>query len=500
MEAVVSIKPLLAVLISLGAAGLILASGKNPNLRECWSLTAAAAKFLIVASMIPVVFNGQSIEYKVLTFFPGVDLKFKVDSLGLMFGLTASFLWILTTLYSIGYMRSLNEHAQTRYFACFAVTLSATMGVAFAANLFTLFLFYEVITLVTYPLVSHYETPEAYSAGRKYLVYLLGTSKTFLLAAILLTYSIAGTLDFNSRGIFSDGNPSFLLVVIYILFIAGFAKAGIMPFHSWLPSAMVAPTPVSALLHAVAVVKVGVFSILRVIFDVMGPDLMERLNLGIPTALFVSVTILTASLIAMAQDNLKMRLAYSTVSQLSYVVLGAALLTPSGMTGGMLHIINHAFSKITLFFCAGAIYVASHKKHISEMHGISKKMPWTMLAFSIGALSMIGMPPTAGLISKWYLAVGSIQANEVPILIVLLSSTLLNAAYFLPIIYTAYFREPKKEGHDQAGYSDHPPQHAGHGEAPWVMVVPLLLTAAGTLFLGLYPNYFLDLVREMIPK
>jgi multicomponent Na+:H+ antiporter subunit D len=240
----------------------------------------------------------------------------------------------------------------------------------------------------------------------------------------------------------------------------------------------------------VAVVKVGVFSILRVIFDVMGPDLMDRLNLGIPTAFFVSVTILAASAIAMAQDNLKMRLAYSTVSQLSYVILGGALLTTSGMTGGMLQIINHAFAKITLFFCAGAIYVASHKKNISEMKGIAKQMPWTMLAFSIGALSMIGMPPTAGLISKWYLALGSIQAGEIPILIVLLSSTLLNAGYFLPILYTAYFQQPEK---DAGG-------HQEQGEAPWIMVVPLLLTAAGTVFLGLYPNYFLELVRGMIPK
>jgi len=490
METVLSIKPLLAVLVSLIAAALILLSGKNPDLRESWSLAAAVIKFLIVASMIPVIFNGQSIEYKVLTFLPGIDLKFKVDPLGLMFGLTASFLWILTTLYSIGYMRSLEEHAQTRYFACFAVTLSATMGVAFSANLFTLFLFYEVITLITYPLVSHHETPEAVEAGSKYIVYLLGASKAFLLPGLILTYRFAGTLDFSKQGMFPAGVESPWLIAIYILLIAGFAKAAIMPLHSWLPSAMVAPTPVSALLHAVAVVKVGVFSILRVIFDVMGLDLMRHLNLGIPTAFVVSFTILMASVYALTQDNLKIRLAYSTISQLSYVVLGAALLTPAGMVGGMLQIINHAFAKITLFFCAGAIYVASHKKNISEMGGIAKQMPWTMLAFSVGALSMIGIPPTAGLISKWYLALGSIQAGEVPILMVLLSSTLLNAAYFLPILYTAYFQEPKKEGGG----------HHEFGEAPWIMVVPLLLTAAGTLFLGLYPNYFLELVRGMIPR
>jgi multicomponent Na+:H+ antiporter subunit D len=493
METVVSIKPLLAVLVSLTAAALILASGRHPNLRESWSLSAALIKFLIVVSMIPVIYNGGGIEYTVLTFFPGIELKFKVDALGLLFALTASFLWILTTFYSIGYMRSLEEHAQTRYYACFAVTLSATMGVAFSANLFTLFLFYEVITLVTYPLVSHHETEEAYSAGRKYLVYLLGTSKTFLLAAILLTYTVAGTLEFSHVGIFPANADSVLLTVIYVFFLLGFAKAAIMPLHNWLPSAMVAPTPVSALLHAVAVVKVGVFCILRVIFDVMGPDLMHRLDLGIPTAFFVSATILLASVIAMAQDNLKMRLAYSTISQLSYIVLGAALLTPAGMTGGMLQIINHAFAKITLFFCAGAIYVASHKKNISEMGGVAKWMPWTMLAFTVGALSMIGVPPTGGLISKWYLALGSIQAGEVPLLMVLLVSTLLNAAYFLPIIYTAYFAEPK-EGR---AHGEGSPKIA---EAPWIMVVPLLLTAIGTVILGLYPNFFLDLVREMIPK
>lgn len=486
METILSIKPLLAVLVSLVGAILILASHRSPNVREFWSLAAAVTKFLIVASMIPVIFNGQSIEYKVLTFLPGIDLKFKVDSLGLMFGLTASFLWILTTLYSIGYMRTLKEHAQTRYFACFAVTLSATMGVAFAANLFTLFLFYEVITLITYPLVSHHETPEAIEAGSKYIVYLLGASKAFLLPGLILTYRYAGTLDFSKQGMFPGGADSPWLIAIYILLIAGFAKAAIMPLHSWLPSAMVAPTPVSALLHAVAVVKVGVFSILRVIFDVMGLDLMRHLNLGIPTAYFVSFTILFASVYALTQDNLKIRLAYSTISQLSYIVLGAAMLTPSGMVGGMLQIVNHAFAKITLFFCAGAIYVASHKKNISDMRGIAKQMPWTMLAFSIGALSMIGVPPTAGLITKWYLALGSIQAGEVPLLMVLLSSTLLNAAYFLPILYTAYFEEPKDRGHPQCG------------EAPSIMLVPLLLTAAGILFLGLYPNFFLELVKGMI--
>ena len=489
METVFSIKPFLAVIVSLAASVLILFSGRNPNVREFWSLLAGAVKFLIVASMVPVVLSGSVIEYRVLTLLPGLEIKFRVDGLSLLFAGAASFLWILTTVYSMGYMRSLKEHAQTRYFACFAVSLSATMGVAFCANLFTLFLFYEILTIVTYPLVIHKETPEAFSAGRKYMVYLMGTAKLFLLAAILLTYVIAGTLEFSRGGIFpSDANPV-LLTVIYILFLAGFTKAAMMPLHNWLPTAMIAPTPVSALLHAVAVVKVGVFSIVRVMVDVFGADLMQRLNLGIPTAFFVSVTILVASVIALSQDNLKLRLAYSTISQLSYVILGAALTTQSGLWGGMLQIANHAFGKITLFFCAGEIYVAAHKTLVSEMSGLAKRMPWTMLAFTVGSLSLIGVPWTAGFITKWYLAVGSIQANQIPILIVLLCSTLLNAAYFLPILYKAYFEEPpvgeahSKEAHD----------------APYAMVVPLMITAAGTILFGFYPDYFLRLARWVIP-
>lgn len=489
LEIVHSATPLFAVLVSLVGAGLVLASGRNPNLREFWSLLAGVLKFILVVSMIPVVWSGGVIEYRFLTLFPGVEIAFRVDGLGLMFATVASFLWILTTIYSIGYMRSLSEHAQTRYFACFAVSLSATMGVAFCSNLFSLFLFYEILTIVTYPLIIHKESPEAFAAGRKYMVYLLGTSKVFLLAAILLTYSLTGTLELSRDGMFaSDTNP-ILLTVIYILFLAGLTKAGMMPFHNWLPTAMIAPTPVSALLHAVAVVKVGVFSVVRVVMDVFGVEMMQQLNLGIPTAFFVSFTILAASVVALSQDNLKMRLAYSTVSQLSYIILGAALLTPSGMTGGILQIGNHAFGKITLFFCAGAIYVASHKTNISELSGIAKRMPWTMLAFTIGSFSLIGVPATAGFISKWYLAVGSIEANEIPLLMVLLASTVLNAAYFLPIIYKAYFEDP-------------PPNepHAGERqEAPNYMVVPLLITAAGTVLFGFFPNFFLTFLKWVIP-
>lgn len=496
METLTSIKPALAILVSLLGAVFIIASKERPNIRESFSIGAGIITFLLVISMAPVIFSGQQIEYTLLTFLPGVDLKLRVDALGILFATIASFLWVVTTFYSIGYMRSLQEHAQTRYYTCFAVSVASAIGIAFSANLVTLFLFYEILSMVTYPLVAHKETEEAFSGARKYIVYLLGTSKTFLLSAILLTYVVADTLEFAPHGLFPAGvvdtQPG-LLIVIYILFIAGLAKAGIMPFHSWLPAAMVAPTPVSALLHAVAVVNTGVFCILRVIFHVFGTEAMAQLNLGVTTAFFVSFTILMASVYALTRDNLKARLAYSTISQLSYMVLGAALLTPSSMVGGIVHIANHAFAKITLFFCAGSIYVASHKTNISEMHGIGRKMPLTMAAFFIASLSMIGVPPVSGFISKWYLAVGSIEAQQIPILFVLLASTVLNAAYFLPVVYYAFFGIPQEDTLHHGKGDEHDIK-----EAPYFVVVPLLLTAAASILFGLFPNYFLGLAKEVI--
>ncbi len=486
MEPVVSIVPLLAVAVAAAGGLMVLALGRQPNLREGVSLLAGAVQFILVMSMAPVVWAGGVVKYQVVELLPGVALGFRVDGPGLLFGGVASFLWIVTTVYSMGYMRTLQEHAQTRFFACFALSLSAALGVAFSGSLFTLFLFYEVLTFVTYPLVIHHQTAAAFAGGRKYMVYLLGTSKTFLLAALLLTYMVAGTLEFKPGGLFPAGADPVLLTVIFVLFMAGLTKAAIMPLHNWLPTAMIAPTPVSALLHAVAVVKVGVFSVVLVMVDVFGVALLGRLQVGIPTAFFVSATILLASVIALTQDNLKLRLAYSTVSQLSYVILGAALLTPAGMVGSVMQIAVHAFAKITLFFCAGAIYVASHKTQVSELSGLARRMPWTMGAFTVGALSLIGVPPLAGFTSKWWLAVGSIEAQQPVLLIVLLSSTLLNAAYFLPILYKAYFEAP-------AGG-----ESAVRREAPWTMVVPLVLTAAVTVMLGLYSEPFLTLAKQVI--
>jgi multicomponent Na+:H+ antiporter subunit D len=485
MEALISIRPLLAVLVSGGVTGLIIFSRGRPNLREGWSVAAAVITFLIVISMAPAILAGGTIEFTLFRILPGIDLAFRVDGLGLLFATTSSSLWIAAAFYCIGYMRTLEEEHQTRFYVCFAIAVSAAIGVAFSANLFTLFLFYEILSISTFPLVIHKETAESWDAGRKYLLYLAGTAKTILLAAIVLTYYLTGSLDFDRGGMFTGEQAKTLMTVIFFCYLFGFAKAGVMPVHSWLPAAMVAPTPVSALLHAVAVVKVGAFSIVRVVLDVFGVDLMRDLNLGMYGVIFASITILGASAYALAQDNLKMRLAYSTVSQLSYIVLGVALLSVAGITGGIIHIVNHAFSKITLFFCAGSIYAVSHKTNISEMSGIARKMPWTIAAFAIGSLSMVGVPLFAGFISKWYLAVGTLQSENLVVLGVILTSSVLNLAYFAPIVYKAVFEPP-------------PPDHDGHedfGEAPLTILVPLLLTAVGTVLLGLFPEFFLRLIE-----
>lgn len=481
-----SIWPLVAILVSLLATLPIMAfNGRSPNLREGSTLMAAVAKFLIVASMIPTVMQGGGFELTLAEVLPGVPIQLRVDAMGLFFALVASFLWICTSVYSIGYMRALEEHSQTRYFAAFAVAISATIGVAFSANLFTLYLFYEILSLSTYPLVTHEQNAEARASGRKYLTYILGTSIGLALPAMLVTYQLAGTLDFRHGGILAESGASpQLLGLILVLFLFGFAKAGLMPFHGWLPAAMVAPTPVSSFLHGVAVVKVGVFSILRVIFHIFGPNFLAEINLGAIITSIAAVTILVASLVALTQDNLKRRLAYSTVGQLSYMVLGAGMLTAAGMTGGILHIAMHAFGKITLFFCAGAIYVAHHKKYISQMDGLGRKMPITYLAFFLGSLSIIGMPPLGGFISKWSLVIGAVEGDHLLLLLVLLLSSLLNAAYFLPIIYRGFFAKAP-EGEVATGIQ----------EAPIFCLLPLSVTALASLTLFFYSDIFSGLAH-----
>ena len=488
--------PLFVILCPLIAAALILPSRKHPNLREGWTIAASAATFLLVLSMAPEILKGETINFILFqSMFKGVYIGFKVDAFGEIFAITASSLWFLVSIYSIGYMRALKEHAQTRYYFAFCFAILGAMGVALSANLVTMFIFFEIITVSTYPLVIHEQTPEALRAGHKYLAYLMPAG-AFLLFGIMTTYYLTGTTDFTPGGIKSLANASQLVAIaLFFTFLLGFMKAAWMPLHSWLPTAMVAPTPVSALLHAVAVVKAGVFGIVRIVCYVYGVDLMHELNLWLILAIIASFTMIVGSLFAIAQDDLKKRLAYSTISQLSYIILGASLLTENGIRGAMLHIPFHGYMKITLFLCAGAIMVATGKRKISEMAGIGKIMPYTMLAFSIAALGMVGIPPVAGFISKFYLCLGA-WAVESPygmiFLAVILISSLLDVVYFFPIIYTAFFKKPAE---DAGGSGEEKIK-----EAPVLMVVPLAITAIFSIIFFVYPNmfYIFDLVKMAV--
>lgn len=490
-NSVQSYLPLWACLASLVAVPLIVIFRREIFLRELVTFGAGALKFAFVLAMLPIILEGNVID---LTLVPGIDglnvpIAFRVDGLGLLFALVASSLWILTSLYAVGYMCGLHEHSQTRFFAFFALSLCATLGVAFAGNLFTLYLFYEMLSLSTWPLVTHHQDKEARGGGRTYLSYLLGTSIAFAIPAILFTYvRSGGEVSFGPEAILSDSNLGYWPALALLLaFAFGFSKAGLMPFHSWLPGAMVAPTPVSALLHAVAVVKVGVFCIIRVVTGVFGVDLLGRLGVNGVLAWVAAFTVITSSLIALTQDNLKRRLAFSTIGQLSYIILGVALLTEHAVMGSIMHIAMHAVGKITLFFCAGAIFVACGKKYISELDGLGRRMPVTFAAFAIGAMSVTGLPPTGGLLSKLYLVWGAAEANEIALLCVFLVSTILNGAYFFPIVYRAFFK-PLPEGSADTGIA----------EAPLACVIPLALTAAGSILLFFFPGLLFDLAGLMV--
>ncbi|HHV15894.1 MAG TPA: monovalent cation/H+ antiporter subunit D family protein [Gelria sp.] len=492
MDVVTSVKPLYAILISLVTVVLVLAFPKKPAFRDNCTVVSAIVTFAIILSMLPWIRQGGMLEYDLVTVLPGLEIALRVDALGMVFALTASFLWLITSFYTIGYMSShyAEDYAGRsvdRFFAFFLIAMASAIGTAFASNLFTLYIFYEILTLCTYPLVAYDKTEEALYGARKYLIHLLGTSLLFFLPAIFLTYYYTGTLDFSTSGILAGTAPDAVLIITFILFIAGIAKAALMPFHAWLPAAMVAPTPVSALLHAVAVVKAGVFTVIRVVLFIFGVDLLKGLSLGYYLAYFAAFTIIVASLIALRQDNLKRRLAYSTVSQLSYTILGVALLTPSAVTGSVLHLVIHAFGKITLFFAAGAIYVVSGKTEISQMNGIGKKMPITMAAFTIGALSMISIPPAAGFLSKWYLTMGAVEADQLALVAVLALSSLLNAAYFLPIVYRAFLKPAVENG-----------EEVKIKEAPAFMVGALMITSIAVLCLFFAPSVFLDLARMIV--
>ena len=481
---------LAAVFLPVVGALLVLALGKWPNAREAATLLTATALFWHVYALVGPVLGGELPSFTLIEVVPGVTLGLRVEPLGMVFALVASFLWIITSIYAIGYMRGHHEKNQTRFFFFFAISIAAAMGVAFSANLFTLFAFYEVLTLCTFPLVTHHGTEEARKAGRIYLGILLTTSVAFQLLAVIWTWQLAGTVDFRPGGILAGTASRGVLGVLLVLFVFGVGKAAVMPFHRWLPAAMVAPTPVSALLHAVAVVKAGVFTIVKVSVYVFGLDLLGTLASAPWLAWAAASTIILGSLVAFTKDNLKARLAYSTISQLSYIVLGALLANPYGVIGGGMHIAMHAFGKITLFFAAGAVLVAAHEADISRMRGLGRTMPITFGAFFVGALSIVGVPPAGGSWSKWFLGLGTLESGQLGLLAVLMVSSLLSLVYLLEVPIRAFFSAPP----DDTTHKD------GFHEAPWPMLVAMIVTATATLGLFFFPDTFYDLMTMVVAR
>jgi multicomponent Na+:H+ antiporter subunit D len=475
---------LLSMIIPLAAAVSNMILRNQPNLRDRLTLAAAVATFASVLTILMNEGNGTTDALVLFQVLPGLDLAFNVEPLGLLFAIVASGLWIVTHIYGVGYMRGNNEERHAPFFAAFSVAIFAVMGIAFAANMFTLFLFYEALTLSTYPLVAHKGTPEAIRGARTYLAILIGTSIGLQLVAVIWTFTITGTLDFTKGGILEGKIAGPMVGVLLGLYAFGIGKAALMPFHRWLPAAMVAPTPVSALLHAVAVVKAGVFTMLKVGIYIFGIDFLAATGASEWLMWLAAFSVIAASVVALTKDNLKARLAYSTISQLSYITLGMALATSMGALGGGLHIATHAVGKITLFMAAGSIYVATHKTNISQMNGLGRVMPFTYAAFLIGSLSIIGLPPLGGSWSKWLLIVGAADAQQWVMIGVLMLSSLLNVAYLLSIVGRGFFL----------------PADANTGtqikESPPLVWMPPVATAFGCVLLFFYAG---DIVAFLMP-
>jgi len=480
----------LALVIPVAGAAAIVAARKHPNVREACSLITAALLFASTVAVLRLVIAGDRPQLRLFEILPGLGVSFHAEPLGAGFAVIVAVLWFVTVLYSIGYMRAHREARQTRFYFFFAIAIAATIGGALAGDLLTLYLFYELLTLATWPLVTHGGRATDHAGGHTYLAILLGTSLSFLLLAIAWTYSLTGSLMFTPGGILNGreaavrGNETFVIATLFALFLFGTGKAALAPFHRWLPAAMVAPTPVSALLHAVAVVKLGVFSILKVSLYIFGLDTLSALNATIIMQYVAAFTLLYAAVVALRENNLKRRLAYSTISQLAYIVLAATLANTTAMIAGSLHIAVHAFAKITLFFCAGMIFVSLHKTEVSELDGIGRQMPVTLTAWVVASLCVIGMPLTGGLWSKWYLAGGAMEAGQPVMLAVILLGSLLAAGYLLPPAVRAFYGQPA---------ADMPPARLGQ-EAPGASLAALLLTSAA----GIALFFFVEPVLEYL--
>lgn len=470
--------PLAVLMTSFITGVIILAIGEERSrIRTVLNLLGAVIKLGLVGLMIWGVFHGHNYQTRI-PFLPNMDLVLRADGMTILFSTLSAGLWLLTTIYAIGYLEG-SPHRR-RFFGYFSFCVTATMGVSLAGNLVTFFLFYEMLTLTTYPLVVHRGTDKAMKAGTTYLAYTLGGSALFLVGMLWL-YALAGPFDFTETGALSRiaDVHRHQLAVIFTLLMGGLAvKAALVPLHGWLPKAMVAPAPVSALLHAVAVVKAGAFGMVRVVFDVYGINLCQQQQFLPVLLVMATITILYGSMRALAQDDFKRRLAYSTVSQVSYILLGISLFGPMGTVGGLVHLVHQGIMKITMFFCAGNVAETLHLHKISELKGVGRRMPLTMGAFSVAALGMIGVPPLAGFVSKWHLGLGAIESGHHWVLAVLAASSLLNAAYFLPILRTVWFDQPEGPWHEA--------QPRGRMETGWWLLLPPVITALLTILVGVF--------------
>lgn len=472
----------LSIILSSLLPGLIIFTLKETQvkLRISLNLFGVGVKLLLVLLMWQAVKAGQQFYFS-LPFLPGADLVLQGDALSLLFVVLSSVLWLATTIYAIGYLEQ--SPLRSRFFGYFSLCVSATVGLALAGNLVTFLLFYELLTLATFPLVVHRGTPESLAAGRRYLAYTL-SGGVILMLGVALLHSLVQSPLFTPGGYVAaavSGNEGLLMLAFALMIMGLGVKAALLPLHGWLPQAMVAPAPVSALLHAVAVVKAGAFGIIRLVYDVFGVESMQALQLAQPLMLLAAATILYGSWRALAQQDIKRRLAYSTISQVSYITLGVAMLGPLAAVGGLVHLVHQGVMKITLFFCAGnfAETLGIHK--IRELNGVGRRMPVTAMAFTLGALGMIGIPPTAGFISKWYLGLGAAEVGQNWLILVFALSGLLNAAYFLPVVYRMWFLP-------QSGRWPAEQRLSNRFETHWMLLLPAIFTAILLLLMGLFAS------------
>lgn len=494
---------ILSMVVPIIGAIVISRLHKHINLRETATIVTAVILFIINIDIYLSLdlSHAKDVAASRFTFaepIEGLSITFSATAFGSLFALIASGLWIATSIYAIGYMRGHNEKHQTRFYVLFAIAIAGVMAVAYSDNLFTLFLFYEILTVSTYPLVTHAGTRDARKGGKTYILILMGSSILFFLPAMVIVWFVSGTLEFQEGGVLAGNLDLIWAAPLLLMFLFGISKAGLMPLHRWLPSAMVAPTPVSALLHAVAVVKAGVFSVMKVVVFIFGTDFITESGANHWLIWIPLITIVLASFIALTKDNLKERLAYSTVSQLSYIILGALLANEAGILGGTMHIAMHAFAKISLFFAAGAILVASHKKYVSQLAGMGRVMPFTFTVFTIGTLSIIGLPFFGGMWSKWYLVSGGLsfngpEATYWAVLIGLTISSMLNIYYLLSIPMTAFFSKAPQIAPNDHGHDEHHGENANSGgikEAPLACLIGMAIPTLVTIYLFFDPQVF----------